>query len=570
MQPVSLARLAAFALLSIALAPGALGQRIRIARAIQLSEPGLHVQGAPIPLAHPDGGMVFVRTRFPVPPNSPGRWRLTRVSEFGEELWTHEPSVGSIETDHFHQLWDVSDDGSVTFMNRTDAGTLVTRLDDAGNVLWSAPLRPLDSRYELQSMGLGEDASGVVYAAYLEVEIAPPVYAPADLVVIGLDPSDGSVLWRTSFDRVRSFQDVDVAVSLGKLGAFVSSQNDVGAYVARVDAAGDVVYRTTVHPLLTPGTATYYPDYIDVRPDGTVLIARDNFDDIASLDPAGNVAWRSDLDLPSSLSTGGGPMPDGDALLHVSCCWLTRVDTDGTQLWTHLREPSNASYRTITTTDEGWIVATLTNHPMDRDGGLELLDGDGVQQQVVQLDFFGGQVTYMSRGRTATDGSIWYGLRVELQGGIQQAYAMQVFVEPPNDEPGCQSTWTNSTGETGLLRAYGSRRASDANATLVASRLPVDQPVLFLGGTGLLWPTPVGGSVGRLCLGGSIARFNDSVQSSGLLGTAALRLDLDAIPLASGLAAVQAGQSWYFQAWHRNRIRRAFVKLEVVTSPILS
>ncbi|MEL6906366.1 MAG: hypothetical protein AAFP22_13220, partial [Planctomycetota bacterium] len=159
-----------------------------------------------------------------------------------------------------------------------------------------------------------------------------------------------------------------------------------------------------------------------------------------------------------------------------------------------------------------------------------------------------------SRGRTATDGSIWYGLRVELQGGIQQAYAMQVFVEPPNDEPGCQSTWTNSTGETGLLRAYGSRRASDANATLVASRLPVDQPVLFLGGTGLLWPTPVGGSVGRLCLGGSIARFNDSVQSSGLLGTAALRLDLDAIPLASGLAAVQAGQSWYFQAWHRDRI----------------
>ena len=42
------------------------------------------------------------------------------------------------------------------------------------------------------------------------------------------------------------------------------------------------------------------------------------------------------------------------------------------------------------------------------------------------------------------------------------------------------------------------------------------------------------------------------VQSTGSIGRIDLTVNLTAIPTPTGFVAVQPGQTWYFQAWHRD------------------
>ena len=60
------------------------------------------------------------------------------------------------------------------------------------------------------------------------------------------------------------------------------------------------------------------------------------------------------------------------------------------------------------------------------------------------------------------------------------------------------------------------------------------------------------GSVGVLCLAGSIGRFANAVLNTGASGTFSLQLDPTAIPQPTGTVAAVAGQLWFFQAWHRD------------------
>ncbi|WP_145204435.1 hypothetical protein [Planctomycetes bacterium Poly30] len=47
--------------------------------------------------------------------------------------------------------------------------------------------------------------------------------------------------------------------------------------------------------------------------------------------------------------------------------------------------------------------------------------------------------------------------------------------------------------------------------------------------------------------------LHDSEQGSDGLGRASLRIDLTTLPTSMGSTAAAAGESWYFQAWHRDR-----------------
>ena len=63
-----------------------------------------------------------------------------------------------------------------------------------------------------------------------------------------------------------------------------------------------------------------------------------------------------------------------------------------------------------------------------------------------------------------------------------------------------------------------------------------------------------GGSQGNLCLGGSIGRYvgPGQIMNSGSTGSFTLVLDLNAVPTPTGYVAVQPGDTWNFQAWHRD------------------
>ncbi len=66
----------------------------------------------------------------------------------------------------------------------------------------------------------------------------------------------------------------------------------------------------------------------------------------------------------------------------------------------------------------------------------------------------------------------------------------------------------------------------------------------------------MGGSAGTLCLGGSIGRYvgPGQVLNSGAAGAFELVLDLTQHPTPTGLVAVQAGETWNFQAWYRDAV----------------
>jgi len=64
-------------------------------------------------------------------------------------------------------------------------------------------------------------------------------------------------------------------------------------------------------------------------------------------------------------------------------------------------------------------------------------------------------------------------------------------------------------------------------------------------------PQP-GGSQGVLCLGGPIGRYAPQTFATSALGSGALAVDLGALPQPTGFRAALPGETWTFQAWHRD------------------
>jgi hypothetical protein len=119
----------------------------------------------------------------------------------------------------------------------------------------------------------------------------------------------------------------------------------------------------------------------------------------------------------------------------------------------------------------------------------------------------------------------------------------------------CAPASVNSTGNPALCRAFGSEDRSQNEVVLVASQLPLQSTGYFLTSAmpGLVMNP--GGSDGDLCLGGLIGRYSrpNQVFNTTTLGRAELELDLSAVPSPTGLVSVQAGETWHYQAWYRDR-----------------
>ena len=114
----------------------------------------------------------------------------------------------------------------------------------------------------------------------------------------------------------------------------------------------------------------------------------------------------------------------------------------------------------------------------------------------------------------------------------------------------------NSTGATGSISAVGSRIASANDITLEASSLPASSFGFFLTSTSQGAVANPGGSAGVLCLSGAIGRYvgPGQILSSGSAGSFSLEIDLGAIPTPTGTVGVMPGDTWNFQAWHRDSI----------------
>lgn len=119
----------------------------------------------------------------------------------------------------------------------------------------------------------------------------------------------------------------------------------------------------------------------------------------------------------------------------------------------------------------------------------------------------------------------------------------------------CGPSVPNSSGNSGSMSAAGSTAVSENNVTLMASGLPVGQFGIFVTSRMQGFSMGAGGtSNGNLCLGGTLGRFNapGQILNSGGAGAFQLALDLTSIPEGGSFASVSAGESWNFQAWHRD------------------
>ncbi|MEL6714513.1 MAG: zinc metalloprotease, partial [Planctomycetota bacterium] len=115
----------------------------------------------------------------------------------------------------------------------------------------------------------------------------------------------------------------------------------------------------------------------------------------------------------------------------------------------------------------------------------------------------------------------------------------------------CNAT-INTTGNIGTLFGTGSKIAADNDLILLAENLPPNQFAMFVVSPEQGFTAFPGGSSGNLCLGNSIGRYLADIQSTGPFGSAFLVCDLTAVPQPSTLANTLPGQTWNWQAWHRD------------------
>lgn len=143
------------------------------------------------------------------------------------------------------------------------------------------------------------------------------------------------------------------------------------------------------------------------------------------------------------------------------------------------------------------------------------------------------------------DGSLC-AVRVSLSTGTR-SYAARLS---PLGETYCDAV-PNSAGCTAVLDVAGSPVVADDDLRLIARRLPPARFGFFLTSRDAD-SMPIAGSEGVLCLGGTVGRFvaPGQILNSGAAGSFALDVALASLPLPGGV--VQPGETWRFQAWHRD------------------
>ena len=133
-----------------------------------------------------------------------------------------------------------------------------------------------------------------------------------------------------------------------------------------------------------------------------------------------------------------------------------------------------------------------------------------------------------------------------------EAYLHAKWFSPAIGTSYCDPAVPNSSGAPGAMSGAGSELAANNDVTLIASDLPPSQFGYFITSQTSGFVAGPGGSQGNLCLGGTVGRYISDVASSGLAGTLLLRIDLNDMP-SPVQTVVLPGETWHFQAWHRDQ-----------------
>lgn len=187
-----------------------------------------------------------------------------------------------------------------------------------------------------------------------------------------------------------------------------------------------------------------------------------------------------------------------------------------------------------------WDVAALPNSP--NIGNSDDFIWDAIIRDVSYVG--------IAMGRPFNGGP-WFGTHVMSFDNFELSAAGSVGTQY------CGPAALNSVGLSGRLSALGSSTAAANNLTLVANGLPPNQFGIFVTSRTSGFNMGAGGtSNGNLCLAGVLGRFSQPGQilSSGAAGTFQLAPDLTMLPEGGNFITATAGETWNFQAWHRDGV----------------
>lgn len=113
----------------------------------------------------------------------------------------------------------------------------------------------------------------------------------------------------------------------------------------------------------------------------------------------------------------------------------------------------------------------------------------------------------------------------------------------------------NSTGGQSRLGAKGSSLVADNNLTVEVEGLPSGALGFFVTSLGAGFVSNPGGSAGDLCIADPVlGRYSNTLQTASAVGAVSQVLNLSMTPVPSGFTAVAAGETRYWQFWHRDSV----------------
>ncbi|MDF1838113.1 MAG: S8 family peptidase [Planctomycetota bacterium] len=289
--------------------------------------------------------------------------------------------------------------------------------------------------------------------------------------------------------------------------------------------AGYGIFETTV--ISTPGATQDIGAVTSYTSAAYPSSTSNRYFHIRTVDNSGN--WDNDY------------MTDGPYLIDVT------DPTDVTYSSSNFPQGSSSCNGTITV---NWNASVDSHSGVDGYGLYWTTNPTGLVGQIVDTAGTTSSISPVS--------GTWY-LHVITRDNAGNWSDNQVTFGPFTITPACGTVYCgpanpNSTGFPGVLTASGSDIASENDLTLNASGMPLNNFGYFLGATSQGPPITPPGSQGEFCLGGALGRFNagGQIRYTGATGAFSLDVPLNNSP-TSPAQSVVAGQTWSFQAWHRDQ-----------------
>jgi hypothetical protein len=524
---------------------------------------------------------------------------LTSVATAQNQTWIRQ--VGSSGVDY---AYAAAPDGSGgVFVSGDTGGSLggpsaggtdawLARYDGAGTQTW---IRQFGTdQYDSASAAASDGLGGVYVSGVTQGSLGGPHAGSYDAWLAHYDGA-GNRTWIRQFGV--SLDDQAFAVAPDETGGvFVSgyTQGSLGGssagnwdvWLARYDNAGNqswirqfgTTYQDEVYAAASDGSGGVY---VSGATDGSLGGPNVNDDDawLARYDGAGNQTWIRQLGS-SGSDYARAAAPDGVGGVYVSGdtsgslggpsaggyvdAWLARYDNAGNQTW--IRQFGLSTY------DGAFAAAPDGSGGVYVSGGTYgSLGGPHAGYRDAWLAYYGDAGNRIWIQQFGTSGEDYvYAAALDGVGGVYLGGSTSGTFGGPFAGSGdawlahysdslftvryCTPAVPNSTGQSGVLTAIG-RNAIQANdVTLIANSLSLNSFGFFLTSRDQGSVFPVSNSQGRLCLGGFIGRYvgPGQVKNSGSMGTFTLVLDLNAMAHPFSPVTAQPGQTWHFQAWHRD------------------